>query len=347
MIDVRVHDGRSLAEQMPRLEGYTQREGPLPLSRHPAWLSILERGMGHTPFCIEARDGGQTVGILPLALVRSLLFGRFLVSLPYLNSGGVQADDRVARQLIDRAVDLADELDVRYLELRHERAVDHPALKDRLTSKVHMRLRLPATADELWAGLAPKVRNQVRNGRRRGLAVAWGGAELLPEFHAIFSHNMRDLGTPNYGRGLFGSILERFPDRAELCVVRHAGRAVAAALLLHGRGVTEVPSASSLRAFNHMNCNMKMYYRLLERAVERGQGTFDFGRSTRDSNTYRFKKQWGAVAEPAEWQYHVRRGSVGQMRPETSGFGGLIRVWQRLPLGITRRVGPIIVRGIP
>src|SRR5262249_28791902 len=151
---------------------------------------------------------------------------------------------------------------------------------------------LPAAAEELWRGLPAKVRNQVRKAQKCGLTVAWGGDELLPEFYAVFSHNMRDVGTPVYGLPLFRAVLRQFPDGAEVCVVRAEGVAVAAGLLLHGRGTAEVPSASSLRSHNLTCANMLLYWHLLERAVGRGQDVFDFGRSSPESNTYRFKKQW-------------------------------------------------------
>ncbi len=343
------HDGDGLAEQLPRLAAYACRGGPAPLSIHPGWLTVLAEGLGHVPYCLEVTESGQTVGILPLCFIRSPLFGRFLVSLPYLNYGGVLADGADAsRLLVEHAVQLADQLDVRYLELRHSGTIsDHPALGHRMDEKVHMRLPLPATAGALWDGLSAKVRNQVRKAQKGGLAVAWGGEELLPEFHDVFSHNMRDLGTPSYGRGLFRSALRRFPDRAELCVVRAGGSAVAGAFLTHGWGITEVPSASSLRRFNHTNANMLMYWHLLERAVDRGQGVFDFGRSSRESNTHRFKRQWGATPEPATWQYQVRRGGIGDVRPDNPGYRRLIHLWQRLPVPLTRCIGPFIVRGIP
>jgi FemAB-related protein (PEP-CTERM system-associated) len=158
---------------------------------------------------------------------------------------------------------------------------------------------------------------------------------------------MRDLGTPAFGRGLFAAILRQFPGAAELCVVRDGARPAAAALLLHGRGVTEVPSASSLRAYNPACVNMLLYWHLLERACDRGQEVFDFGRSTEDGPTYRFKKQWGAAPAPSEWQYYLRSGTIGDMRPDHPKYRRVIRVWQRLPLAVTRRLGPVIVRGIP
>jgi FemAB-related protein (PEP-CTERM system-associated) len=311
-------------------------------------MAVLQRGLRHDPYALEATEGGRTRGYLPLAYVRSLLFGRFLVSLPYLNTAGVLADDAsAAAALVDGAVRLADDLRVRHLELRHEHPAEHPALNGQLTGKVHMRLPLPGSPGALWDALPAKVRNQVRKGQKSGLGVVWGGLELLGPFYDVFSRNMRDLGTPVYGRGLFAAVLQEFPAEAELCVVRAGDAPAAGALLLHGRGVSEVPSASSLREYNSTCANMYLYWNLLERAALRGQAVFDFGRSTADGNTFRFKKQWGALPEPAVWQYYVRAGRADAVRPDNPRYRRLIRLWQRLPVGLTRLIGPPIVRGIP
>ena len=347
-VQIRLLSSQELSARLLNLEAYTRRNLPLVLSRSPTWLAVLAEGLGHTPYCLEAARGQELSGLLPLASVRSLLFGHFLVSLPYLNTGGVLAEDpAVAAALIDRAVALADELGVRYLELRHEEPLEHPALSARRTEKVHMRLPLPGRASQLWDRLNAKVRNQVRKGRKNGLQVTWGGQELLPDFYDVFSRNMCDLGTPVYGRALFDRVLYHFPDRADFCVVRSQGRAAAAALLLHGWGLTEVPSASSLARSNSSCANMLLYWHLLERWIQRGQGVFDFGRSSMGSNTFRFKKQWGAEPHPATWQYYVRQGRIDAMRPDNPRYQRMIQLWQRLPIGLTRLIGPRIVRGIP
>jgi serine/alanine adding enzyme len=345
---VRVHTGAELTRRLPALRDFAFQSERVPLGRDPGWLPVLAKGLRHEVFALEAVEGSRTRGVLPLAYVRSMLFGRFLVSLPYLSSNGVAADGADARfRLVDRAVALADELKVRFLELRHEEAVEHPALTGKMVSKVHMRLPLPDFPGPLWEGLSGKVRNQVRKGEKSGLTIAWGGAELLPEFYSVFSRNMRDLGTPVYGRAFFASILAEFPGAAELCVVRADQTPAAAALVLHGKGTSETPSASALREFNPTCANMFMYWKMLERAVLRGQSAFDFGRSTLDGNTYRFKKQWGAVPSPAIWQYYQRSGEMSAVRPENPRYQLFIRIWQRLPVGLTRWIGPPIVRGIP
>lgn len=344
-----VHPRAAIAARVGDLTAFVRHSAPeVPLSKHPLWLNVLRAGLGHDVYAVEATAGGCTVGFLPLALVSSMLFGRFLVSLPYLNTNGVVAPAAdVQAELVSRAATLADELNVRYLELRHEAPIAHPALNAALTSKVHMRLPLPATGEQLWKGFDPKVRNQIRKGEKGNFAVAWGAAELLDGFHDVLSENMRDLGSPVYGKALFAEILSAFPGDAEICLVREGEKPVAAALLLHGWGITEVPTASALKQYNPSNVNMLMYHHLLRRAVERGQRVFDFGRSTTEGSTFKFKKQWGAHPHPATWQYRVFQGEVGDMRPDNPRYQRAIKLWQRLPVALTRRLGPLIVRGIP
>lgn len=346
-MDVRLLSGSSLADAIPRLTAYAWAGERAHPSKHPLWLYVLKEGLGHSPYALEATDNGKTVGYLPLTFVRSTLFGRFLVSLPYLNTGGVMADTDEARDgLIAQAVELGKSLRVRHVELRHEAPVAHAGLNGTRGNKVHMRLALPAFPGPLWESLPAKVRNQVRKGEKSGLTTHWGTLDLLPEFYRVFSTNMRDLGTPVYSANLFRAMLRRFPGRAELCVLRHEGVAVSGAVLIHGKGITEVPSASTLRAANALSANMLMYWNLLDRAVQRGQAVFDFGRATKDGNTYKFKKQWGAVESPAVWQYALH-GAAADLRPDNPRYSRFIRLWQRLPVRVTRVIGPPIVRGIP
>ena len=150
-----------------------------------------------------------------------------------------------------------------------------------------------------------------------------------------------------YSKDLFRSIINSFQGDAEFCIVKHEQVCSAAGLLIHRRGLTEIPSASSLREFNRQGANMWMYWHALQRAIERGSKVFDFGRSSEGSGTYKFKLQWGSVAEPATWQYYVRKGDPAEMRPDSDRNQRLVKIWQRLPVWLTKWIGPSIVRGIP
>ncbi len=313
------------------------------------WGRIFHAALRHEPYFLFVERQTQIVGVLPMMFISGSIFGRFLTSQPYLNTGGVLADsDDIARHLIDAAVSLADTLDVKHLELRHERPIEHAALNATNTDKLHMRLKLPGTSEELWNGLKSKVRSQIRKPLNdESLTAEFGRDDLLDSFYRIFCCNMRDLGTPPFAKKLFAEMLGEFGDAAEICSIRFHGKPVASGFLLHGPDVTFIPSASSMREFNHTSCNMLMYWHVLERAVQRGQTWFDFGRSSVDSGTHRFKKQWGAEEFPAAWQYYNRRGDAGDMRPDSGRFDRVIALWQKLPVWFTRLIGPPIVRGIP
>ncbi len=313
------------------------------------WATIFNNALGHQPWFLWAERDGCLVGVLPLMFVSGPIFGRFLVSQPYLNTGGVLADAvEIEAGLISKAIELADQLNVKHLELRHERHVEHAGLNRVSTEKVHMRLALPETSEALWDGLKSKLRSQIRKPlNNEELQAHFGRFERLDEFYDIFCRNMRDLGTPPFSRQLFGQMLQEFGEQAEICTVTLMGKPVASGFLLHGPEVTLIPSASSLREYNNTSCNLLMYWHALCRSIERGQKVFDFGRSSQDSGTHKFKQQWGSEEYPAVWQYCSRKGNIDAARPGSGKFDLMIRTWQKLPVWLTRVIGPPIVSGIP
>lgn len=311
-----------------------------------AWKGIFERVFGHRTIYLCAEREGALSGVLPLVRFRSPLFGRFLVSLPFVNYGGVVAtDDAAAHALVARAASIARRESAQHVELRHRaRRFDALAPKEH---KVSMLLPLPATADALWEGLDRKVRNQVRKAEKSGLVAEVGGIERVDEFYRVYAENMRDLGTPVYTRALFREVLQTFPDRARLVIVRKDQNAVAAGLMWHWRDTVEVPWASSLRAYNAMSPNNLLYWTILQQAIGRGAQILDFGRSTPNEGTFHFKRQWGAAPLPLCWEYDLIDGALPDQSPKNPKFRLAIETWKRLPLPIANAIGPHVVRSIP
>jgi FemAB-related protein (PEP-CTERM system-associated) len=319
--------------------------------RHPAgtvehlweWRAIFEGVFGQDAVYLAARRGGVIVGALPLVRCRSLLFGRSLVSLPYANYAGiVTSDEAAARALVSRAAELAREFRASHVELRNVA----PPLGDlpSRSHKVGSRLALPSSTEILWQGIDRKIRNQVRKAQKAGLTVEEGRGELVDDFYAVFSRNMRDLGTPVFPTRMFTETLRLFPD-ARIFVVRLGRRPVAAGVALRWRDTLLVPWASSLREFRHLCANMLLYWAFLESAIGSGVHTFDFGRSTIGGGTHQFKQQWGAQDVPLCWQYVLlTRESAPDHGTTNPTFGRVTSAWSRLPLWLTNRVGPAIVR---
>ncbi|MGE3957937.1 MAG: FemAB family XrtA/PEP-CTERM system-associated protein [Vicinamibacterales bacterium] len=326
------------------------------VERHPgsvayhlhAWRGVFERAFGHRTIYLAARRGGELAGVLPLVEMKSPVFGRFLVSLPFVNYGGVLADDvETERLLFARAGTLAQEHRLDHVELRHF-TPHFPGAPSR-QHKVTMLLPLAPDPDAMWAVLDRKVRNQVRKAEKSGLVSEVGGPELIDAFYPVFATNMRDLGTPVYARRLFEEVFAALPGRTRMFVVRAAdGRPVAAGVGLRHRDTVEMPWASSLREFKSASPNNLLYWEALKYAIGTGATTFDFGRSTPNEGTYNFKAQWGAEPVPLCWEYRLLRAAeLPDHSPKNAKFSLAIRAWQRLPLPLANLLGPMIVRSIP
>ena len=309
-----------------------------------AWREVFERTFGHEPIYLIARAGTAIRGVLPLVFMRSRLFGRFLVSLPFVNYAGVLAEEpAVARALLDRSAELAGARACSHVELRHMRR-----RFDQLPVKQHKVTMWLPIGPGMWDILDRKVRNQVRKAQKSNLIAVRGGAELVPEFYRVFTRNMRDLGTPVYSRDLFERVLALFPGRAHIVVVRLGTRPIAAGVSLRTRTGVEVPWASSIREFNHLCPNHLLYWTFIEAAVAEGADRFDFGRSTPGEGTYKFKEQWGAEAIPLAWEYVLSEGgALPDQSPKNPKFRLAIDAWRRCPLWLANRLGPRIVRSIP
>lgn len=311
-----------------------------------AWKGIFEDGFGQrTRYLVATRDG-SVVGGLPLVAFESPLFGRYAVSLPFVNYGGLVGDDGAVRQaLVTEGLDWARQERLRYLELRHVEPLASPWPARR--HKVAMHLALPSTEEALWTALDRKVRNQIRKAEKSGLTIESGGPSLVRDFYDVFARNMRDLGTPVYGRRFFDLVVRRLADASRVFVLRLGRQPVAASITLADRGVMEVPWASSLRQVNDRAPNMLLYWTMLRAAIGDGCRRFDFGRSTPGGGTFRFKEQWGARPLPLVWEYAGLAGAPPDLSPSNPKFRAAIAVWRRLPVLVTTALGPRVARHLP
>ena len=312
-----------------------------------AWREVFERGLGHPCHYLVAREHGRVAGVLPLVEMRSWIFGRALSSLPYVNYGGVlAAGGAAASALVAEAARIASARSLSYVVLRHRQRM-FPALPAR-DHKVTMVLPLPRDEHTLWNGLDRKVRNQIRKAEKSGVVTLAGGAELLDEFYDVFARNMRDLGTPVYGRALFASILDNFPADARVHLARLGTQTIAGAFSYGFRATVEVPSASSLREHRALCPNHLLYWSIMRSAIAEHRHTFDFGRSTPGDGTFHFKEQWGAAAEQLWWEYRLSPGaSVPSDDRHSRKFQTTIEMWKRLPVAAATALGPRLARSVP
>jgi FemAB-related protein, PEP-CTERM system-associated len=326
------------------------RRHPKGLAYHQfAWKSAINTAYRFDARYLLAKERDSVTGVLPLILFSSPLFRKQYISLPFCDVGGVLADNQeTADCLVEQAIELARRDKVGTIEVRAVGEAGDSKDAAGEPQKVRMVLDLPGDSAALLAGLKAKLRSQVKKPMRDGLSFRVGGSELLDDFYAIFVRNMRDLGSPVHSRSWIRAVVQCYDQHARIVVV-YTGEgqpAAAGVMLLHPAAVSN-PWASSLRSCKHLNPNMLLYWAMLSFAADNNFPCFDFGRSTQDGGTYKFKQQWGAREIPLQWRElvhpHVIPAQTGPSRLRKV----VEKIWSRLPLNLTAFLGPIIRRHIP
>ncbi len=328
------------SKDIPAWEEYVLNH-PLACPYHRfAWMHAIEQAYGFQAAPLVVEEHGRLVGLLPLTRMRGPLMSARLVSLPYCDAAGPLADTEEARQALLETARSSGKTDIRAM---HPFA-DVPAHP----TKVRMLLELPGSSEALLRGFKAKLRSQVKKPSRDGLSFNLGNEELFVDFYAVWSENMRDIGSPAHSAGFLRAVVRGYGTDAHIGLVRMPDGSPAAAgmVLTHGKTMY-IPWASSLRRYNRGNPNMLLYWGFLAHAADKGMTGFDFGRSTPGGNTFRFKMQWGAQPAPLYWQ------GVATLAPAVLGSvreSVLRRIvaaaWRRLPVPLATGIGALVRKSI-
>lgn len=347
-------DSYYLIAELPRAEGA---------------LAAQESPGRKTPVVVSAQTC-RVVGILPLIHMRHWMFGNSLVSIPYFDCGGILAESPViANLLLAKSLELASEFGASMIELRQahassSRLCGSPATPETIgiaarardgkdwsvgvdtEARVRMILDLPNDPEVLMGCFKAKLRSQIHKPIKHGLRAVVGGGELLKDFYSVFAENMRDLGSPVHSARLMEKTLLAFPETARIFVVYGGGAPIAASLVIGFKGMLLNPWASSLRRHRDLSPNMLLYWSMMEFGCRNGFIAFDFGRSRVGEGSYRFKKQWGARAVPLGWIRAVRGAADASNAPDRDRMSLAMSLWKRIPVSVTKIIGPPIRAGI-
>jgi len=162
-------------------------------------------------------------------------------------------------------------------------------------------------------------------------------------FYDAFAERMRDLGSPVHHPAFLGAVLDAFGPRARVVLVRKGSVTVGGLITIAFGDRVVAPWATCRKDYFALYPNMLMYWEAIRMACAGGFRCFDFGRSSRQSGTYRFKRQWGAEEEQLFW-YTIPLGTRRSASVPTPGRGAAIAasLWRRLPVSVTRKLGPPI-----
>lgn len=321
------------------------------------WGDAIRTVYGHSVYSLMAIDAKENViGILPLVHIKHFVFGNNLFSMPFADLGGCLADNTdIEKTLIARACEIATSCNVTGFELRQSAALSDSTLpcdtvyRRQLSEKgqnpkVRMLLSLPETSDQLMASFKSKLRSQIRRPLKDGLHIRLGGNELMDDFYQVFAENMRDLASPVHAKKFIEEVSMKI-EHVKFFIVYLEETPLACALVLGCGKMLFNPWASSLRRYSRMSPNMLLYWGMLEYACGNDFKFFDFGRSSLNEGTYKFKKQWGAEEKELNWSFCSKEDRISSTT-EKSKFEMAMNVWKWLPVSITKVIGPAVRKNI-
>lgn len=309
------------------------------------WKEVIERAFGHRSHFLYAERNGNIEGVLPLAHVSSLLFGNTLASLPFCVYGGVVATTSEAREALDKAAQaLATKLGVECLEYRNltPQHVDWPR-KD-----LYVTFRKPLDADpEVNMNSIPrKQRAMVRKGIANGLV---GEIDTqVDRFYEAYAQSVHALGTPVFSKRYFKILTEVFAKDCDiLTILSKEGELVGSVMNFYFRDEVLPYYGGGTDKARQLAGNDFMYWELMRRSCERGVRLFDYGRSKQGTGAYSFKKNWGFEPTPLHYEYFlVKAASVPDINPLNPKYQMFIKLWKKMPLSMTKIIGPYIVKNL-
>ncbi|ABM62283.1 FemAB family XrtA/PEP-CTERM system-associated protein [Halorhodospira halophila] len=342
-MDLRV--ARLEAADEARWDAFVQQSPEATFFHRSGWARVLREAFGHVTEYLYAERDGVIVGVLPLARSKSWLFSDALISTPFCVYGGVVAADESARKALDHAAqERARALGVEFLEYRH-RAPVHTEWPRQDALYATFRKSLAADEDANFQAIPRKQRRMVRQGIKAGLEATWEAD--LDRFHDLYARSVHRLGTPVFPRCYFHLLAETFGDDCRVLMVSHDGKPVTSVLTFYFRDEILPYYGGGLPAAREVAGYDFLYWELMRRGCEEGYRLFDFGRSKKGTGAYHFKRNWGFEPQPLAYEYQLyKRSTIPEHNPLNPRYRQAIRIWQRLPLSVVNRLGPIVVRGL-
>ena len=310
-----------------------------------AWAKVIDKAFGHRVHYIYVERDGAITGILPLAQVKTLLFGNTLISVPFCVYGGpLAADAESAAALSAHAEKLLRDTGASAVEFRHREGIESDWL-ERPDLYVTFRKPIEADNDKNMKAIPRKQRAMVRKGIQNNLSSV--ASHDIGVLHGIYAESVRNLGTPVFSRRYFDMLGEVFRDDCDVVTIMDDGNAIASVMNFYFRDEVLPYYGGGTTAARQRAANDFMYWEVMRRGADRGCRLFDFGRSKIGTGAHDFKKNWGFTPEPLRYRYKLAPGaSIPDHNPLNPKYRLFIAGWKKLPLPVANAIGPHIVRGL-
>lgn len=311
-----------------------------------AWARVLSETYQHTPYYIVSTGGDNSPTMLPLMESRSWLSGTRGISLPFTDECfPLQPADASPEPLLGFLTRHAHARTWKSWEIRGgELAAD-----GRRVSLEFLGHRLAMESDPaaVFARLDSGVRRAVRKAEQSDLTVDFSTSpEAIADFYRLLQLTRRRHGLPPQPFSFFQNIQRYVLANKSGFVVsaRHGGSPIAGAVFFRFGAHAIYKFGASDDRHQQLRPNNLVMWRAIERLIQLGCTTLDFGRtSLHNTGLRRFKLSWGTTERPIRYfRYGVNESKF--MADTDKAHGWHNQVFRLLPPELSRRFGEFAYR---
>jgi len=325
------------------------------------WKNVIEKSFGHKAHYLIAEEAGNAfkssddtnhvkssnktiVGVLPLFTIKSAIFGRYLVSVPFAELGGPLVNgEMIEPRLVDQAIQYTEENRLEYLEFRNK----EPKAKDLPQKDLYFNFsrEIYDSLEDNIKAIPRKSRRMIRQGEKNNLSFEFG-THAIDLFYDILARSYQHLGTPIFTSRLFHNFCTGFGDKCNILIIfNDEHRPIGGVLFFLFKNQVVPYYAGSLVHYRNLAPNDYMYWQLMKYGYENGCKIFDFGRSRADTGSFHFKRHWGFEPKALCYQYYLNTlDDLPNLSPANPKYKKKLELWQRLPFWATKILGPPIAK---
>jgi FemAB-related protein (PEP-CTERM system-associated) len=335
------------------LANFIESQAPGTFSHIRTWLSVVPQLYGYKVFLLSATNKeGRIAGFLPVCLIRSLLTGPRLVSLPFTDQCPLlAADEASANQLIDQAIQLAQHQKVRYLELRTGVNDVVARRADLVEGNLYVTwlLKLSTDPERMWKELRKPVQRQIKKSEGQGVSVrlARRREDMEHYYRLHLQTRCRKHGMPAQPRAYFYSLWDAFATQGgvRLLLAEFEGRVIAGMILLASGTTIRYAYGASDEHYLKLAPNNLLLWTAIKIGCAAGFQNLDLGRTARDNEgLMAFKRRWGGIQEPLPYYYYPQMAGLATTSETSHKFRLLTACWKRLPVQIAGPVGGVLYK---
>ncbi len=328
-----------ISSEDQRLSSFLEKNEHL-LFHTPVYARFISSAFQCEYSFVAAIENDLVMAILPIVEVKSGIFGKRIISTPYLEYGGFAGDEKYILSILEwLAPKYQSSFD--YLEIRGGMESFDTVLSSAMIKKnSYKRFVLSLTGkDQVWDNIQKSKRKAIK----KSLSLVEVRDVPLSELNSLYSlycRNMRRFGSPPYNKEYFVHFYHHLVEKGQGKIIGayHHGKLVAVLLGLCYRDRVHIIIAVSDPAYQELRPNDAVHWTFIEWASDHGFKWFDFGRVREESGQFEYKQKWGPMLLDLPSYFLIWNDKdIPEVDPKK--YNLVVKLWRYLPLRLTKMVG--------